>query len=87
MALEAIKRILAAESAFFLGLGSKFTMYAYYNSQYAVHINSIILKISPTPCFTEAAQLGNVQEVRTKIVAALACQFGGPLRKGSFLRH
>ena len=62
-------------------------MYAYYNSQYAVHINSIILKILPTPCFTEAAQLGNVQEVRTKIVAALACQFGGPLRKGSFLRH
>ncbi len=31
---------------------------------------------------TEAAQLGSVQHIRTKILAGLVAQFGGPLREG-----
>ena len=32
--------------------------------------------------YTEAAQLGSVQHIRTKILAGLVAQFGGPLREG-----
>ncbi len=38
---------------------------------------------SLTCSFVESAKLGNVDGVRIKIIAALVCQFGGPLRKGN----
>ncbi len=77
MALEAIKRILSAESkclrlVAFLPDMDKFLF------PFRCRIKFYLVS-------AEAAQLGNVKEVRVKIIAALVCQFGGPLRKGELI--